>query len=55
MVVGYDDSKGCLIVRNSCGAEWGIGGYFYLLYWFITTPNVAADFWTIRLVESNNQ
>lgn len=55
MAVGYDDSKECLIVRNSWGAEWGINGYFYLPYWFITTPNAAADFWTIRLVESNNQ
>lgn len=51
LAVGYDDSKQALIVRNSWGAEWGIGGYFYLPYWFITTPNAAADFWTIRLVE----
>lgn len=51
LAVGYDDSKQCLIVRNSWGAEWGIGGYFYLPYWYITTPNAAADFWTIRMVE----
>ena len=51
LAVGYDDSKESLIVRNSWGAEWGIGGYFYLPYWYITTPNAAADFWTIRLVE----
>ena len=50
LAVGYDDDKQCLIVRNSWGAEWGIGGYFYLPYWYITTPNAAADFWTIRLV-----
>jgi C1A family cysteine protease len=53
--VGYDDSKECLIVRNSWGDAWGIGGYFYLPYWYVTTPNAAADFWTIRLVESENQ
>jgi len=51
MAVGYDDSKECLIVRNSWGNSWGMGGYFYLPYWYITTPNAAADFWTIRLVE----
>lgn len=51
MAVGYDDSKECLIVRNSWGEGWGLKGYFYLPYWYITTPNAAADFWTIRLVE----
>jgi len=49
--VGYDDSKECLIVRNSWGDNWGIKGYFYLPYWYVTTPNVSADYWTIRLVE----
>jgi len=51
LAVGYDDSKESLIVRNSWGIQWGIKGYFYLPYWYITTPNAAADFWTIRLVE----
>lgn len=51
MAVGYDDKKKSLIVRNSWGSDWGFGGYFYLPYWFITTPNAAADFWTIRVVE----
>jgi len=51
LAIGYDDSKECLIVRNSWGVEWGIKGYFYLPYWYITTLNAAADFWTIRLVE----
>ena len=51
LAVGYDDSKQCLIVRNSWGSDWGIRGYFYLPYWYITTPNAAADFWTIRMVE----
>lgn len=51
LAVGYDDSKKCFIVRNSWGTSWGMDGYFYMPYWFIETPNVAADFWTIRLVE----
>ncbi len=53
--VGYDDEKQCLIVKNSWGVEWGESGYFYLPYWFVTTPNASADYWTIRLVESQNQ
>lgn len=51
MAVGYDDSKECLIVRNSWGSQWGINGYFYLPYWYVTTLNASADYWTIRLVE----
>lgn len=26
-------------------------GYFYMPYWFVETPDIASDFWTIRLVE----
>lgn len=53
--VGYDDTKECFIVKNSWGTDWGMQGYFYLPYWYITTPNAAADFWVIKLVESKNQ
>ncbi len=52
MAVGYDDAKNCLIVRNSWGKYWGDKGYFYLPYEYVTTPNLTADYWTIRLVES---
>ena len=48
--VGYNDSKQMVIVRNSWGTDWGIKGYFLLPYAYITTPNLASDFWTIRLV-----
>jgi len=51
LAVGYDDSKQALIVRNSWGVEWGLGGYFYLPYSYVTEPNLSADYWTIRLVE----
>ena len=51
LAVGYDDEKNSLIVRNSWGTSWGLNGYFYLPYWYINTPYVADDFWTIRLVE----
>lgn len=51
LAVGYDNNKNALIVRNSWGENWGDKGYFYLPYEFIRTPNLADDFWTIRLVE----
>jgi C1A family cysteine protease len=53
--VGYDDDKEWFIVKNSWGTSWGDNGYFYLPYWYITTRNAAADFWVIKLVESENQ
>jgi C1A family cysteine protease len=49
--VGYDDDKQCFIIRNSWGTSWGLEGYFYMPYWFVETPDIASDFWTIRLVE----
>lgn len=50
LAVGYDDSKQAFIVRNSWGAGWGMRGYFTLPYAYVTDANLAADFWTIRLV-----
>lgn len=49
--VGYDDSRKCVIVRNSWGNGWGDKGYFYMPYEYITHPYLAQDFWTIRFVE----
>jgi C1A family cysteine protease len=50
MSAGYDDSKKALIIRNSWGTDWGLQGYFYMPFDYITTPNLASDFWTVRLV-----
>jgi C1A family cysteine protease len=51
MAVGYDDSVQQFIVRNSWGPTWGQQGYFTLPYAYLTDPNLASDFWTIRLVK----
>lgn len=47
LAVGYDDTKQMLLVRNSWGASWGIGGYFWLPYGYVT-KGLADDFWSIR-------
>jgi C1A family cysteine protease len=49
--VGYDDSKESLIIRNSWGENWGLNGYFYLPYGYVSQAGLSADYWTIRLVE----
>src|SRR5665213_376907 len=50
MAVGYDDSKQAAIVRNSWGKDWGLKGYFYMPYGYITSSHLCDDFWTIRIV-----
>jgi len=48
LAVGYDDVEQVVIVRNSWGADWGLKGYFKLPYAYISNPDLASDFWTIR-------
>lgn len=48
--LGYDDENSWFICRNSWGTAWGDAGHFYLPYSYMTNPNLASDFWTIRLV-----
>jgi C1A family cysteine protease len=51
MAVGYDQKQKRFIVRNSWGARWGMKGYFTMPYDYLLDPDLAADFWTVRLVE----
>lgn len=48
--VGYDDVARTFLCRNSWGTRWGMKGYFTLPYGYLTDPDLAADFWTIRVV-----
>ena len=48
MAVGYDDKTQMFLVRNSWGTDWGLAGYFHMPYSFISNPNYASDFWTVR-------
>ena len=51
LAVGYDDSKKAILVRNSWGSGWGIKGYFWLPYDYISNPNLADDMWAISRME----
>ena len=50
VAAGYDQAEGRFLVRNSWGAQWGMGGYFTMPFQYLTDPMLAADFWTIRKV-----
>lgn len=52
VAVGYDDAQQRFIVRNSWGTGWGMQGYCTMPYPYLTDPNLASDFWTIRLVSA---
>jgi len=52
LAVGYDETKQRFIVMNSWGTGWGAKGYFTIPYVYLTDSDLAADFWTIRIVEA---
>ncbi len=31
-IIGYNDTQGCFIAKNSWGSGWGMGGYFLIAY-----------------------
>jgi len=51
VLVGYDDAKQRFTVRNSWGSGFGDHGYVYLPYAYVTSPQLASDFWIIKKVD----
>jgi C1A family cysteine protease len=47
LLVGYDRTKQMFLVRNSWGTGWGLAGYFWMPYAYVTSPKLASDFWVI--------
>ena len=51
VLVGYDDKAQRFLVRNSWGSNWGKAGYFTMPYAYVINPDLADDFWTIKVVK----
>ena len=49
LIVGVDDNKQQLIMRNSWGDQWGDSGYFYISYDYIQ-PQLMCDLWSINVI-----
>lgn len=47
LIVGYDQKKQRVLVRNSWGANWGIGGYFWMPFSIVADKRMSDDFWAI--------
>jgi C1A family cysteine protease len=48
--VGYDDSRGRVLIRNSWGTTWGNEGYGILPYEYVER-GLARDFWVLTSTE----
>lgn len=51
LAVGYDDTTQNFIVMNSWSTDWGDNGFFYMPYAYITSSDLADDFWTVETVQ----
>lgn len=51
MAVGYNDKTKFFKIRNSWGADWGQKGYYFMPYDYLLDPDLAADFWTFKLID----
>jgi C1A family cysteine protease len=52
IAAGYDDNmaigadRGALLIRNSWGTTWGVSGYAWMSYKYVT-QGLATDWWTL--------
>ena len=55
LCVGFDDSVGALICRNSWGDEWGFDGHFWIAYADAEDPSHITDAASFRSVRPSGR
>lgn len=50
VIEGYDDNLEAFWVANSWGTSYGLGGYLWIPYKYLTDKDIASDFWHVDLV-----
>ena len=55
LCMGYDDEKKSFLIRNSWGESWGLGGYCYIPYDYISNPKLVWDLWYLESVNMDNK
>jgi C1A family cysteine protease len=48
LISGYNRPEKRLLVRNSWGPEWGLGGYCYMPFSYFSFGDLVDDFWVVK-------
>lgn len=48
---GFDDTKQAFLSMNSWGSGWGLAGFSWIPYAYITDPELASDLWSVRVFQ----
>jgi C1A family cysteine protease len=51
VIIGYDVDLDVFYCANSWGEDWGMVGIYTIPAAYLCDPNLADDFWTIRVIE----